>query len=156
MKNDHLFKSAKTNSIKNQKSKYLDALETLKKNKLKKSKKRKLTKYVKTKFDDSFKNRKTKTMIDFDQDEFNSIKSIVVKGNTIINVTLRFIKGKMLTFAKVLLKSFVYDLIDDFYFPTEEVRKIYNQYSFIKYYLCMNLTDTDSCSMCFNFICKNG
>ena len=80
MKNDHLFKSAKTNSIKNKKSKYLDALETLKKIKLKKSKKRKLTKYVKTKFDDSFKNRKTKTMIYFDQDEFNSIKSKVVKG----------------------------------------------------------------------------
>ena len=31
MKNDHLFKSAKTNSIKNKKCKYLDALETLKK-----------------------------------------------------------------------------------------------------------------------------
>ena len=154
MKNDHLFKSAKTNSIKNKKCKYLDALETLKK-KIKRSKKRKLTKYVKTKFDDSFKNRKTKTMIYFDQDEFNSIKSKVVKGNTIINVTLRFIKGKMLMFAKVLLKSFVYDLIDDFYFPTEEVRKIYNQSSFIKYYLCMNLTNADSCSMCFNFICKN-
>ena len=51
-------------------------------------------------------------MIDFDENECNSIKSIVIKGNTTIDITSRFIKGKMLMFAKVSIKSFVYDLID--------------------------------------------
>ena len=62
-------------------------------------------------------------MIDFDKNECNSLKLIVVKGNTTVDVTSKFIKGKML-FSKVLLKSFVYDFIDVFCFPTEEVRRI--------------------------------
>ena len=49
-------------------------------------------------------------MIDFDQNECNSIKSIIVKGDTNIDVSSRFIKGKMLMFAKLSLKSFVYDM----------------------------------------------
>ena len=50
--------------------------------------------------------KKTKTMIDFDKNDCNSIKSIIVKGNTTTNVSTRFIKEKMLMFAKVSLKSF--------------------------------------------------
>ena len=50
--------------------------------------------------------KKTKTMIDFDKNDCNSIKSIIVKGNTTTNVSARFIKEKMLMFAKVSLKSF--------------------------------------------------
>ena len=42
-------------------------------------------------------------MIDFNKNECNSIKSIVIKGNTTIDVTSRFIKGKMLMFSN---KSF--------------------------------------------------
>ena len=34
-------------------------------------------------------------MIEFDKSECNSIKSIVVKGKTSIDVSSRFIKGKM-------------------------------------------------------------
>ena len=88
-------------------------------------------------------------MIDFDKNECNSIKSIVVEGNTTVDVTSRFIKGKMLMFSKILLKSFVYDLIDVFCSPTEEVRKIYVQYSIIKCHLYLNLTDTNSYSIFF-------
>ena len=40
-------------------------------------------------------------MIDFDKNECNSIKSIAIRGNTTIEVTSRFIKGKMLMFSKV-------------------------------------------------------
>ena len=105
--------------------------------------------------DDAFKNKKMKTMIDFDQNECNSIKSIAVKGNTAIDVTSRFIKGKMLMFSKFLLKSFVYDLIDVFCFPTEKVKMIYDQYYIAKCHLCLNLPDTDSCSMFFNIIFKD-
>ena len=55
-------------------------------------------------------------MIDFDND-CNSIKSVIVSGNTTVDVSTQFIKGKMLMFAKVSLKSFVYDIIDVFSFP---------------------------------------
>ena len=60
----------------------------------------------------------------------------------------------MLIFAKISLKSFVCDLIDVFCFPTDKVRKIYDQYDIIKCYMYINLTDTNSCSCFFNFICK--
>ena len=59
-------------------------------------------------------------MIDFDND-CNSIKSITVSGNTTVDVSTRFIKVKILMFAKVSLKSFVYDIIDVFSFPDEEI-----------------------------------
>ena len=85
-----------------------------KKNKEKKSKKRKLTKDVAIKLSDAIKNKKIKTIIDFDKNECNSIKSIAIKGNRTIKETSRFVKGKMLMFSKVSIRSFVYDLIDVF------------------------------------------
>ena len=90
-------------------------------------------------------------MIDFDKNECNNIKSIAVKGNTSVDVTSRFIKGKILMFAKISSKSFVYDLIDVFCFPTEEVRKTYDQHDIIKCHMYLNLTNTDSCS-CFSIL----
>ena len=82
------------------------------------------------------------------------MKLTVVKGNTTINVTSRFTKEKILIFSKVLLKSFVYDLIDVFSFPTEEVKMIYDQYSVIKCHLYLDLTNISSRSIVFNLICK--
>ena len=99
--------------------------------------------------DDAVKNKKIKTMIEFDKSECNSIKSIVVKGNTSIDVSSRFIKGKMLMFAKVSLKSFIYDLIDVFCFPNQKIQEIYNYYQIEKCFLYQNLTDTDSTSLYF-------
>ena len=99
--------------------------------------------------DDAFKNKKIKIMIDFDQNDCNSIKSTVVKGNTIIDITSRFINREMLILSKVSLKSFVYDLIDILCFPTEKVKMIYNQYYVIKFHLYLNPTNTYSCSMVF-------
>ena len=93
-------------------------------------------------------------MIEFDKSECNSIKSILVKGNDTVNVSSRFIKGKMLMFAKLSLKSFVYDMIDIFCFPDEEIRQIYDFHQTEKSFLYQNLTDTDSTSLFFNFICK--
>ena len=62
-------------------------------------------------------------MIDFDKKECNNIKSILVKGNTRIDVSSQFIKGKMLMFAKLSLKSFVYDLIVSFVIPMRKLKK---------------------------------
>ena len=47
--------------------------------------------------------------------------------NTTINVTSKLNKGKMLMFAKVSLKSFVYNITHVFCFPTEEVKMIYDK-----------------------------
>ena len=80
-------------------------------------KKRKRTKDIQDKFNKASKNKKIKTMIEFYYDQTNSIKSIAKKENTEIDVTTHFIKGKMLMFAKLFLKSFVYDFIDRFCFP---------------------------------------
>ena len=102
----------------------------------------------------SLKIKKNKTMIDFDHNECNSIKSIIVKGDTNIDVSSRFIKGKMLMFAKLSLKSFVYDIIDTFCFPDNEIQQIYDYYQIEKCFLSQNLTDTDSTSLFLTFICK--
>ena len=45
-------------------------------------------------------------MIDF-ENVCNSTKSIVVSENTTVDVSPRFIKGKMLMFTKVSIKAFV-------------------------------------------------
>ena len=93
-------------------------------------------------------------MIDFDKTECNSVKSILIKGSDTVNVSSRFIKGKMLMFAKFSLKSFLYDMIDVFCFPDEEIGQIYDFYQIEKCFLYLNLTNTDSTSLLFNFICK--
>lgn len=61
-------------------------------------------------------------MIDFNKNEYSNIKSIVMKGNTNIEVTSRFIKAKILMLSKVLIRCFVCDLIDVFGFPDETIR----------------------------------
>ena len=90
------------------------------KTKEKKSKKRKI-KDADLQIDEAVKNKKIKTMIEFDKNECNSIKSIVIKDNTTIDVSSRFIKNKMLMFAKLLLKLFVYNMIDVSCFPDETI-----------------------------------
>ena len=61
-------------------------------------------------------------MIDFDKRESNGIKSIVVNSYTMEDVSTRFCKEKMLVFAKMSLKLFVYDIIDIFCFPDDKVK----------------------------------
>ena len=79
---------------------------------------------------------------------------IAIKGNTTIDVSFQFIKGKMLMFVKLFLKSFVYDMIDVFCFSNKTIREIYNCYQIQKCCLYQNLTDTDSTSLFLNFICN--
>ena len=56
-------------------------------------------------------------------------------------------------FGKVSIKSFAYALTDVFMFPNQEIQEIYQQYQVNKCYLYQNLTDTNSTSMFFVFIC---
>ena len=116
----------------------------------------------KRKIKDDYKDRKTcfledkkiKTMIDFEENNCGSIKSLAIKSSTNVKVSSRFIKGKMLMFAKLSIKSFVYDMIDVFCFPNEAIKEIYHQYQIQKCFLYQNLTDTDSTSLFFVFICN--
>ena len=98
------------------------------------------------------KNIKVKSIIDFESQNSSSIKSMAIKENTTIKITTRFTKEKMLMFSKVSLKSYVYDIIDVFCFPNEEVREIYAQNYIIKCFIYLILTDTDSCSIKFLFV----
>ena len=59
---------------------------------------------------------KIKSMIDFDEDHTNNIKSLAIETKSNATLTTRFMKAKMLMFAKTSLQSFVYDMIDAFLF----------------------------------------
>ena len=98
-------------------------------------------------------NQKFKSLIDFDEEYSSSIRSIAIEKSSKVNLTTRFLNGKMLMFSKLPIKSFVYDLIDGFMFPNQEIKKIYEQYQISKCYLYQNLTDADSTSVFFVFIC---
>ena len=64
-------------------------------------------------------------------------------------------KGKMLVFTKISLRSFVYDIIDVFCFPDDELKEVYNRHDIIKVFIYLILTDKDSCSLQFTFINKH-
>ena len=98
-------------------------------------------------------NKNAKSLIDFDNEHSTSIKALMIKQNPNVKVTTRFLSGKMLMFAKVSIKRFVYDLIDVFIFPDEKIKTIYEKYKVKKCYVYQNLTDTDSTSIFFLFIC---
>ena len=82
-------------------------------------------------------------MIVFDEEYLSRTKSLAVKNDTKINLTTRFLNGKVLMFSKTSIQSFVYDLIDIFMFPTDDVKEIQ------KCFLYQNLTDTNSTSLFF-------
>ena len=98
-------------------------------------------------------NQRAKSLIDFDEEYSCSIKSVAIEKSPKIKLTTRFLNGKMLMFSKVSIKSFVYNLIDIFMFPNSEIQKIYTKYKTNRCYLDQNLTDTNSTSMFFVFIC---
>ena len=52
-------------------------------------------------------NQKVKSLIDFDEEYSCSIRSITIAKNKKVNLTTRFLNGKMLMFSKVSIKSFV-------------------------------------------------
>ena len=103
---------------------------------------------------EALRNQKIKSLIDFDEEYWSSIKSIAVQQDVKVNLATRFLNEKMLMFSKVSMKRFVYNLIDVFMFPNEEIKKIYDEYN-VQRCLCQNLTDTDSSSVFFAFICDS-
>ena len=55
-------------------------------------------------------------------------------------------------FVKLSLKSFIYDIIETFCFPDENVRGIFKKYGIERVEIFRVLTDTDSTSLKFMFI----
>ena len=151
-KNDPFY-DIKLSSLKQEQQEGLEAAKKL--NEKRKSMKRKVTV---TDYFDRMKevNEKVnvKSLIEFDHQNSNSIKAVIVKQSQNIKATTRFLSGKMLIFAKVSIKSFVYDIIDVFMFPNEKTKSIYKKYNIEKYYVYQCLTDTDSTSINFIFICN--
>lgn len=50
----------------------------------------------------------------------------------------------MLMFGKLSLMSFIYDMLETFCFPGNEVQKIFQKYMIEKVYIYHVLTNTDS------------
>ena len=100
--------------------------------------------------------KKIKTIIDFDKEQTCSIKSLAVKSSSKVNVTTRFMKGKMLMFAKVSILSFNYDLIDVFMFPNQKTKEIYEENNIIKCYLSeCNLPENKARDLVFEIMLKS-
>ena len=59
--------------------------------------------------------------------------------------------GKLLMFAKLSLMSFIYEVIETFSFPDENVRKIFKKYGIEWVEIFHVLIDTDSTSLKFTF-----
>ena len=95
--------------------------------------------------------RKNKLILEFNEHIPSSVKSISVKSEAAMKCTMRFMPGKLLMFAKLSLKSFIYSLVELLHFPEENsmVASIYEKYE-IEQILCYQvLTDTDSTSIQF-------
>ena len=90
--------------------------------------------YAKRK-DEAPRDQNIKSLIDFDVEYCSSIRSLAVKERVKLNVSRRYLNGKMLMFSEILLKSFVYNLIDVFMFPNDVAKKTYDQYKIQKCYL---------------------
>ena len=153
IKDDDPFKDLRLTHLKNEKLKQLDGVECFKRQERKRKKRIKKDDFD-LRTEKLLQDRRIKTMIDFEYNASNSIKSLAIKKNTNVKVTSRFIKGKMLMFAKLSIKSFVYDMIDVFCFPNKDIQLIYDFYQIEKCFLYQNLTDTDSTSLLFVFICN--
>ena len=65
---------------------------------------------------------KTKMILEFDQCLPCSIKSLAVNKKNAIKTNSRFFNGRMM-FAKLFLMSFIYKLVEVFYFPDKKVKK---------------------------------
>ena len=147
------FYEIKLQTLKSERLSQLESAEKFEQQKKKAKKWSKLIDFVDRK-SEALTNQKVKSLIDFDEDYSCSIRSLAIEKNSKINLTTRFLNGKILMFRKVSIKSFVYNLIDIFMFPTPKILKIYHKYDVDYCYLYQNLTDTDSTSMFFVFLCN--
>ena len=101
--------------------------------------------------------RKNKMIIEFNEQKSASVRSIAVKSDPVVKCTTRFMSGKLLMFAKLSLKSFIYSLVELFHFPEENpiVSDIYKKYQIEEIHCYQDLTDTDSTSIQFIIVSES-
>ena len=149
------FYDAKKNSLELQKNpkKQLDSIRSMK-NVKKKNHQRDNLKEVDKLIQDLECNKKTKMIDEFHPQHMASIKALGVQQNDSVKPSTRFSIDKMLMFAKLSLRSFIYDLCKTFMFPNQKTKAIYQKYGID--YICVYqiLTDTDSTSLQFIIFCK--
>ena len=145
------FYAIKLNTINDQRLSDLEAAQNFEKKNKKNKKKLNLVDYFERK-SEALRNRKVKALIDFDEEYSSSIKSLAVKESNKVNLTTRYLNGKMLMFSQLSIKSFVYELIYVFMFPNEEIIKMYAEFKVDRCYLYQILTDIDSTSIVFFFV----
>ena len=144
------FYEIKLQTLKNERLNDLESAEKFEQKKTKNKKRTKLIDFTERQ-SEALTNQRVKSLIDFDEEYSSSIKSVAIQKSEKVNLTTRFSNGKMLMFSKL---SIVYDLIDVFMFPNEEIKKIYNINKINRCYLYQNLTNTGSTSLFFVFICE--
>ena len=120
--------------------------------KLKRGRRKRKFKDIDSKLADTVDCRKTKMILEFNNHESASVKSFAAKKRDHIKVTTRFLSGKMLMFAELLLMSFIYEVLETFCFPDEKVQAIFKKYGIKLVNIYHILTDTDSTSLKFLFI----
>ena len=93
-------------------------------------------------------------IIEFNDYASSCVKSIAAKSNTNIKCTTRYMSGKLLMFAKLSLKSFIYSLVELLAFPEENtiVSEIFDKYEIERIFCYHVLTDTNSTSIQFIII----
>ena len=142
----------KLSSIKQEQQEGLEAAKKLCEKRRNQKRKLTITDYY-DRMNEANEKKNVTSLIEFNQQNSNSIKAVIVKKNQNIKPTTRFLSGKMLMFAKVSIKFFVCDIIDVFMFPNETTKSIYRKYNVEKCFVYQCLTDTDSTSINFIFIC---
>ena len=88
-------------------------------------------------------------IIEFNDHKSSAVKLISIKNESVIKCTTRFMSGKLLMFAKLSLKSFIYTLVELLHFPEENPIVIYKKYRIDEILCYQILTDTDSTSIQF-------
>ena len=120
--------------------------------KFKKGKEKRKLQDIDSKITDAVDSRKTKMILEFNNEESASIKSFAVKKRDHIKVTTRFLSRKMLMFAKLFHMSFIYKVLETFCFPDENAPAIFKKYDIEKAEIYHILIDTNSNSLKFLFI----
>ena len=118
-KNNPIYEARKE-YFENKMDEELDAVESFEKSK---SRRKRKQQDINLKITESLDPRKTKMVVELNNHDSASIKSFAVKIRSNIMVATRFLSGKMLMFTKLLLKRFIYDLVEKFCFPVGKVKK---------------------------------
>ena len=93
--------------------------------------------------------QRNEMLVELNTPQGSAVRQIAVKPQTNVKCTTRFLAGKMLMFAKLSLKSFIYQLAELFTFPDEIVQAIYDKYQIERVYVYHVLTDTNSTTVRF-------